>query len=471
MQLLVVVAHKLIIRLQSLFFSIFSKDNTPWTPKAHSRICSAHFIGGAYSREKNHPSYVPTAFPEEYKKTKSQSPSKATQRYTRAKKRSQLVTVQLAEDVQVANDTDMICDNTSTADIGVQADFDFEGEVNIMFLSSHNNDVSTQTCLMSEKATTTDASSNTDIEQCTSCKGYGRHHSTFCGYCSVKNEDQMRELSGVTFTVFKLLLQFLTVQSNFKVTVENRLFLFLMRVKLGFNFSALSCLYSIDRRTASRIFYEVLESIHKATANWVFWPDVSIIKSTLPQAFHADYPNCRAIIDCFEVRLNETPQTVEQRVLYYSNYKSGYTVKYLIAIAPNGFISFLSKGYGGRSSDGFITVDSKLVDLIEPDDLILADKGFPKILNTMLGNRNAVLVMPPRVESPQLSAEDVGECFKVASVRVHVERAIQRIRLFNILRNVNSETMQYIDPLVHFCCVLVNLQSPILKDNNPNGDE
>ena len=87
----------------------------------------------------------------------------------------------------------------------------------------------------------------------------------------------------------------------------------------------------------------------------------------------------RAIIDCFELRINETPSTVEQRVLCYSSYKSSYTAKYLIAITPAGYISFISNGYGGHSTNGFVTVDSGFIDLLEANNLILADKGFPQI--------------------------------------------------------------------------------------------
>jgi len=42
-------------------------------------------------------------------------------------------------------------------------------------------------------------------------------------------------------------------------------------------------------------------------------------------------------------------------------------------------ISFLSKCYGGRTSDSFITYDSGFLEKLEPGDEVLADKGFPGI--------------------------------------------------------------------------------------------
>ncbi|XP_066596614.1 uncharacterized protein [Prorops nasuta] len=75
-------------------------------------------------------------------------------------------------------------------------------------------------------------------------------------------------------------------------------------------------------------------------------PHKEAIKESLPTAFK-NYPNCRAIIDCTEIKV-QTPAGVDQRVMMYSSYKSGFTIKFLIGISPSGMITFVSKGYGGR---------------------------------------------------------------------------------------------------------------------------
>lgn len=72
---------------------------------------------------------------------------------------------------------------------------------------------------------------------------------------------------------------------------------------------------------------------------------------------------------------------MEQRVYMYSHYKNSYTVKVLVAITSSGFISFLSKCYGGRTNDSFITNDNDcgFLSKLEPGDEIMADKGFPEL--------------------------------------------------------------------------------------------
>jgi hypothetical protein len=62
----------------------------------------------------------------------------------------------------------------------------------------------------------------------------------------------------------------------------------------------------------------------------------------------------------------EKPPKVDQEVLTYSNYKGGFTLKFLVAIAPHGDIIFMSRGYGGRTTDAQITVSSGFLKLLEP---------------------------------------------------------------------------------------------------------
>lgn len=92
----------------------------------------------------------------------------------------------------------------------------------------------------------------------------------------------------------------------------------------------------------------------------------------------------------------------------YSYYKGCYTVKVLVAITPNEMVSFLSKAYGGRSSDSFITNDSGFLDKLEIGDEVLADKGFPGIKSGIEGE-NSILVMPPILHNRRFSEEELIE--------------------------------------------------------------
>ena len=63
----------------------------------------------------------------------------------------------------------------------------------------------------------------------------------------------------------------------------------------------------------------------------------------------------------------------------------------------------------------------------------MADRGFT--IKDMLKELNVELNLPPFMEGrSQLPASQVQEGHKIASLRIHVERAIGRIKNFTILK-------------------------------------
>ncbi|KAM7307850.1 uncharacterized protein ISCGN_011486 [Ixodes scapularis] len=100
---------------------------------------------------------------------------------------------------------------------------------------------------------------------------------------------------------------------------------------------------------------------------------------------------------------------------------------------------------------------------IEEDQLI--DKGFPGI-RASLADRGVILVMPPFSAGSNVpfTTEEMEETYAVASVRIHVERMIQRIKLYDILNHrVPISLIPAMGDIFHMCCVLANLQPHIIS--------
>ena len=83
----------------------------------------------------------------------------------------------------------------------------------------------------------------------------------------------------------------------------------------------------------------------------ILWPDREEIQMSMPMEFRKYFgAKISIIIDRFEIFINR-PSNLLARAETWSKYKHHNTVKYLIGITPQGAISFLSCGYGGRVSD------------------------------------------------------------------------------------------------------------------------
>ena len=106
--------------------------------------------------------------------------------------------------------------------------------------------------------------------------------------------------------------------------------------------------------------------------------------------------------------------------------------------------------------------ESGFLDLVDPGDVVLADRGFT--INAELLMRYAKLEIPPPSSGwDQQTATDVAKTKKVANARIHVERAIGRMKWFAILRNtVPISLIPILDEIVYVCAALCNLLPPLV---------
>ena len=67
-----------------------------------------------------------------------------------------------------------------------------------------------------------------------------------------------------------------------------------------------------------------------------------------------------------------------------------------MGISPTGVVAFLSKlfGGGGNATDKQIAKESRLLDLLEKGDSVMADKGF--LIQDLLDSLGVTLNIPPK---------------------------------------------------------------------------
>ena len=241
--------------------------------------------------------------------------------------------------------------------------------------------------------------------------------------------------------------------------------LVLMKIKQDTTFDVIGDDFGISRSYAGKLFARHVPTIAAAMQELVYWPDPEAIRQALPLAFQARFARTTCIIDCMEIQV-EKPSAAVNQSLTYSSYKSCNTVKYLVSITPNGFINFVSHGYGGRSSDVAILEESGFLEHLEPGMIVMADRGF-KSLEPLLATKGCSLVRPSSVSSKSvMDRREVKWTKQVASLRIHVERAIRRLREFEMLRPtacIEYNLWSLLDECVMIACGLINLQAPLVR--------
>ena len=131
----------------------------------------------------------------------------------------------------------------------------------------------------------------------------------------------------------------------------------------------------------------------------------------------------------------------------------------------------MSKAWGGRTSDKFLTENCGLMNKLLPGDLVMADRGFT--IHDIVTLKRAELAIPAFTKGKsQLNPVDVESTRGIANVRIHVERVIGLLRnKYTILQGtlstdylITSKQRQVplIDKILTVCSGLVNLCPPII---------
>lgn len=192
----------------------------------------------------------------------------------------------------------------------------------------------------------------------------------------------------------------------------------------------------------------------------VSWPSREQCRRKLPKCFKW-FPRTRCVIDCTEFFIQKPSMPSSQRITW-SAYKHHNTFKVLMGITPTGSFSFVSGAFTGSISDKKLVQQSGFLQKVEYGDDIMADRGF--IIRGELALRGATLNMPPFAMGRQLCSKSTTKTRRIAHARIHVERAIGRLKNFTLLQGVISLKLKnVIDDIVLVSAALCNLDNQLVK--------
>ena len=247
-----------------------------------------------------------------------------------------------------------------------------------------------------------------------------------------------------------------------KLPLMEQFFMTLVRLRLGLPELDLAQRFNVSQSSVSRITLTWINLMYHSLKEIECFPPWHVVKKYMPEAFKAEYPNTRIILDATEFKV-ECPSSLLVQSTTFSAYKNTNTVKVLVGITPSGAVSFLSSAYEGSISDRKLVEVSGLLDKLETGDEIMADKGF--VIQDLLTPIGVRLNIPPVLDSKtQMPADDVLLTKKIAQLRVHVERAIGRIKEYHILCNTLPAAMwDSINEVIYVCCMMTNFSPPLVS--------
>ncbi|XP_023951319.2 uncharacterized protein LOC112055435 [Bicyclus anynana] len=298
--------------------------------------------------------------------------------------------------------------------------------------------------------------------------------------CSEVIEEEKKEEASniIKYTVMKIMKNprsYMGLPKNCLYLIEliatdtqipvNHVLLCLKKIRLNSPFRELADDFSISTTYASKVFFKSIPMINSVMRPFIVKLDSVLTKRTLPMAFRHKFHKTSCIIDCLEIEIQKPSKAVNQ-ALSWSDYKKANTIKYLVSCTPNGLVNYVSPGYGGRVTDTCLVESCDFIKHLEPGMSVMADRGF-KHVEQYLYQHKVQLVRPPSVVTgKKLSKSEVKETKQIASLRIHVERVIRRLREFHMLKPhacLNPNFVKILDEIIQIACALINLQDSLIK--------
>lgn len=255
----------------------------------------------------------------------------------------------------------------------------------------------------------------------------------------------------------------LQVNSN-----EEQLFMVLVRLRTGMATKEMCRNFQVSMTRFSTIFSKWVLILEKELRVKTSFPTLAQVQRHIPPHFRR-YPDTRIVLDTTEIRIQK-PSGLNAQRHTFSSYKHSNTMKCLVGATPDCYITFVSCLYGGGTSDRAIVQQCGVLDLLEPGDAIMMDKGFK--IDDLLPLGVSRYMPPFRVAGvAQMSTTDVNETKRVASARVHIERVIRRIKEFHILdRAFPINMLDLANAVFATCAFLSNFRTGLIRHERNNAE-
>ena len=125
-------------------------------------------------------------------------------------------------------------------------------------------------------------------------------------------------------------------------------------------------------------------------------------------------------------------------------------MKGLVGLSLTGALGFLSELYTGSISDKELAKMSNVIHCLDLSDGVMADKGFD--IQDDFAAKGVTVNIPSFLKGKiQFSREEMEHNKKIASLRIHVERCIERMKNWHIFDKgvpITLALTNFLQPLI-----------------------
>ncbi|XP_022810099.1 uncharacterized protein LOC111347104 [Stylophora pistillata] len=263
----------------------------------------------------------------------------------------------------------------------------------------------------------------------------------------------------------------MTRPSAHKLSVEDEFLMLLMKLMTGLSNIDLAERFCVSESTVNNINLTWVNFVYNVIGSLKIWPHRDIIIKHSPEEFIKKYPKTIVTVDATALK-SQVLSSFQKHIESCSTYKSHTTFKSVIRVDPNGGIMFVSQSFEGSISEkqivqrsGFLETVKQKVQCgeLKEGDPVMADKGFD--IGDDIAKLKFKLNIPPFLKDKAgFEESDVIKTQTIARHRIHVERAIGKVRRFRIFHSVIPVSMfGSINQTWSVACFLFNFLNPVLS--------
>ncbi|XP_016316448.1 uncharacterized protein LOC107668905 [Sinocyclocheilus anshuiensis] len=456
-----------------------------WVPNEGSRLCSTHFISGKQVKNPRSSDYVPSVFTSAPLSPNIKEAS-ACEMYDKQEAQVEAANALLflqgqgrfLEDhgqTRSQEEPESVSSSLSSCDEEDKTEDDVEEEISLTSVNQMGSPVKN---IPPDFQSSLGALKKENMELRESIEKMSLTEASF------RNDpEKVRFYTGlpnyfVFETVMLLLMPHMKGDKNAKLSKFQQLLLTLMRLRLDLKNQDLAYRFGVKVATVTRIVHRIINIMFTTLVpTAVFWPSRAELRKNLPAALRCTYPDCAVIIDCFRVSLEkavsvDVNQEVASTALTVPAHATVNELKYVIGVAPQGVVMFVSRGSPGHVSDKNLVESSGLLCKLLPGDVVLAEHDFD--IEDLVGARKAELKITSRNCYENCQSGQDGENFSLvgtlsdkANVHRHVGKVIDMVkRRYSMLTGPvespftvvdHTSNVSTFDKIVQVACALNNL--------------